>query len=300
MLLYLNLNQNLLYLPIFMVANVVQYFNEKSNINEVEHFYSFISYLSQIFLIIFYFIEKYLSKNKLNKDNNLFKVKYYVSNSKLIILIIFLLIFNSIKEYIINAFETNKKEDFMIFVFFFIILEKFIFKINFYHHQIILIIIVCFSLLYYFILNIIQSNLELLYILYFLFNYSKTFTLVLIKYINTQYFIDIFLLSFILGLFETIQFLIKFYNNISLPVLNLNNILNIILTFIIKFITGFLMFIIISKLSPLHNQMIYYTTLTIIEIIVDKENKNYSICDCIIFGLCIISSLIYLEILKKI
>ncbi len=119
MLLYLNLNQNLLYLPIFMVANVVQYFNEKSNINEVEHFYSFISYLSQIFLIIFYFIEKYLSKNKLNKDNNLFKVKYYVSNSKLIILIIFLLIFNSIKEYIINAFETNKKEDFMIFVFFF-------------------------------------------------------------------------------------------------------------------------------------------------------------------------------------
>ena len=58
-------------------------------------------------------------------------------------------------------------------------------------------------------------------------------------------------------------------------------------------IIKFLLYKIILTLSPLHSEMIYYISSTIIKI---KLEKN-SIVDYIIFGLCIISSLIYLEIL---
>ena len=53
------------------------------------------------------------------------------------------------------------------------------------------------------------------------------------------------------------------------------------------------MFKIISKLSPLHFELIYYISYIIFDMIFKKNN----ITDYIIFGLCIIFSFIYLEIL---
>ena len=201
MLLSFNFNKNLLYLPIFMVVNIIQFFIEGYFKTEEEYFYSFFSYIIQIFLIIFYFYEKYFSKNKINKDNN-----YYKMNLKIIILIIFLLIISSINEYILNLYDVNQKDDFIVFILFFIMLEKLLFNQYFYSHQIVSIIMISILFLYYFFTNIIESKLNLLYFLFLLSKYSYTFILVLIKYINTKYFMNIYLLSSICGFFGIIQF----------------------------------------------------------------------------------------------
>ena len=173
------------------------------------------------------------------------------------------------------------------------LLEKIIFNEYFYSHQMVSIVIIFISCLFYFILNIIQSKLNLSCILLFLSKYNYSFSLLLIKYIHTNYYINIYLLGFIQGIFGTIFFFILFHNKIPFEILNLDNIFIIIFYFILRVIINFFFFKIISKLSPLHSQIIDYITIFISQLIFKKQK----IIDNIIFGLCILSSLIYLEIL---
>ena len=100
----------------------------------------------------------------------------------------------------------DKLEKDIIFILLYILLEKIIFNKYFYSHQMISINIICIILIYYHILNIIQSKFNLSYILFILSKYSYTFILVLIKYLNTNFFINIYLLGSIFGFFGLIHF----------------------------------------------------------------------------------------------
>ncbi len=62
MLLSFNYNENLIFLPIFLILNIIQSLPKNTILNNYE-LMNFISYVSQIFLIIIYFIAKYSSKD---------------------------------------------------------------------------------------------------------------------------------------------------------------------------------------------------------------------------------------------
>ena len=69
-----------------------------------------------------------------------------------------------------------EKDEFIIFILLYILLEKIIF--NQFSHQMISINIICIIFIYYLILNIIQSKFNLSYILFISSKYSYTFSLV--------------------------------------------------------------------------------------------------------------------------
>ena len=127
--------------------------------------------ICQICLILFYIIEKYLSKNgkdELNEKNQIIM--------KVIILIICNLIFNSIYIYLLKRNENiNDVEYYMIIILFLIFIEIIYFNNYFYSHQILSFIIIIILFLYSLINNIIQSKLTLFYILILLENYNESF-----------------------------------------------------------------------------------------------------------------------------
>ena len=224
-------------------------------------------------------------------NRNSFQPKGCKMKTKIVILIICSLIFDSIYEIKGYFNEINIIEEFITFVLFYILLERIIFNISFYSHHKVSVDIILILFIYYFILNIIQSKKYLSYIFNILINYSYSFSLLLIKYINTQYFINIYFLGTMRGICRTIQLIFQFRENI-MKILYLDNIYFTLFYFILKLIYNFLLCKIISKLSPLHSELIEYITL-FINFFIDKNE----IIDYIILGSCFISSLIYLEIL---
>ena len=56
-----------------MITNIIQSFIDEFYKIKKDDFTNFVFYISQILLIIFYCIEKYLS----NKENNTFEQNYY-------------------------------------------------------------------------------------------------------------------------------------------------------------------------------------------------------------------------------
>ena len=95
MLISFNYNVNFIYLPYFLFLNIIQLkFETKYQKNDDFEF--LILYFSEIFLIIFYFIEKYSSKNE-NKD--IYNLKQNDIKLTIVILIISFLIFNSINDH---------------------------------------------------------------------------------------------------------------------------------------------------------------------------------------------------------
>ena len=290
MLISFHYNENFIGFPIFLVLNIIHVIFETECQKNAEFLYYLISYISQILLIIFYFIEKYSSKNE-NKD--IYNLKQNDIKSTIVFSIISFLIFNSINDHLYYLITIDKKEDFIIFVLFYILLERFIINNYFYSHHMVSAYIIFILFIYIFILKIIQSELNLFYILLILANYSYSFSILLIKYINTKYYINIYLLGSIRGIVGTIQFLIQKYDKNILAILDFYNIFFIILYFILIFFTNIFSVKIILKLTPLHSLIIDYITFFISNMILNK----YIINDYIIAGLCIISSLIYLEIL---
>jgi hypothetical protein len=201
-------------------------------------------------LILFYIIEKHLSKN----ENEVYNEKYQTS-IKVIILIICGLIFNSITIYLsYNRDNANEVEDYMILIIFLILIERICFENHFYSHQILSIIIILILFLYFLINNIIQSKLKIFYILIFLENYSESYKYHLIKYINMKYFINIYFLGSINGIFILIQYNIQNYiiYKFNFPQFNLYNICLIILFFILIMINFYLEYKIISELGPIY------------------------------------------------
>ena len=200
------------------------------------------------------------------------------------------IILNNIYYHNITISEKIKEiEYFIIMILFLMIIEIIVFNNNFYSHQIISIIIVFIIFLYHIIINL--KNLKLYYIIIILQYYSKSFSFLLIKYINENYFINIYYLAFIHGIFGLIQLYIQ--NNINY-LLQISDKYYIILSyFIIMYINNFLYYKIISKLGPIHSYMTDYISYLIFEKVFIEKVK---ISDILMIT-CIISSLIYLEII---
>ena len=265
--------------------------------------YDLFSDISQIFLIIFYFIEKYNSKLKSEEEGITSEKnfeKYNQFSMEQVFFFVSLLIFKIIFNYNIIIFN-NKINEIGIFVtliLFLMLLERFIFKKNIYSHQIFSISMIFIIFLCYLIFNINESNYnKLSYILSILSSYSLSFCYLLIKYINTNYFINIYLLATILGISGTIQFLILKYNKIITLLYiydGLEKNIIIILYFITVLVDNFLFFKIVSILNPFHAILIDNITTFIFEMIITKDFNHLNI---ILLLLSIIFSLIYLEII---
>ena len=149
---------------------------------------------TETFVIIFYFIEKCLSKNSTETSN----IKHNHSSLEIIILIISCLIFKLVFDYEIDFLLFSDKYQFLeenaMIILFLFFLNLIIFKKHFYNHHFISIIIVIIIIIFI----RCESTIELSYIIFILKYYSFSFNLLLIKYINTKYFVNIYLLGSIM------------------------------------------------------------------------------------------------------
>ncbi len=282
--------KHLIYIILFMIINITSEC-VLTKLDKNKNFHDLIYCICESCLILFYIIEKYLSKNENDEYNENNKILIEV-----ISLIICYLIFNFISIYLsYNRNKINEVEDYMILIIFLILIEKICFENYFYSHQILSIIIIFILFLYFLISNIIQSKLKIFYILIFLEKYSESYKYHLIKYINMKYFINIYLLGSINGIFGLIQHIIQYYikYKFNFPQFNLYNICLIILLFILLMINVYLEYKIISELGPIHRFMTDFISIYIQEIIINKK------FDLILIGLLlIICCLIYLEIIQ--
>ena len=282
MIVYFNIGKDLIYVPIFMIINLILFkINDYINIKIKSEF---MNHICDGFLIIFYIFEKYLVKG--NNNEYEFCIKINKTSYKMIILFICSIILLCIDNYSF-IYDTNisEMEDLITTILFLILIEFIFFDKIFYRHQILSIIIIILSHIFLFVKKYIESSLKIYYILYILQFYCYSFSLNLIKYINTQYFISIYLLGSIHGIFLLIQDLIQ-KSYLNFPQLSLFNILFII------FSNNFLYYKIIEKLGP-----IYLFMSELISYFIFREKKS-NIISIIINLLLIISCSVYLEILE--
>ena len=237
---------------------------------------------SEMFVIIFYFIEKCLSKNSTETPN----IKYNNLSLKIIILIISCLIFKGVFDYDISLFIWDKyqfvEENAMIILFLFL-LNSIIFKKNLYNHHFISIIIVILLIIFI----RFNSKIKVYYITLILKFYSFSFNLLLIKYINTKYFVNIYLLGSIIGLSTVIQEIVYFEYDIDFSFS-----FSFFIYFFLYLSKNFFKYKIISKLDSIHYFIIYFMIQSIFFLYIIK-NTIYIILTVFL----ILSCLIYLEIL---
>ena len=285
----ININKEFFFILIFMGVNIIlTYIN--NYLSKSINYYYFIDNICKIFLILFFFFEKISSKKKRNSIYSHNEQIGIVFSIKYTFILIFSLIFRSIYYHNTYLLEKIKEIDYFIMtILFLMIIEILFFHQNFYSHQIISIIIICLIFLYHIYINL--NTFKLYYIIIILQFYSKSFSYLLIKYLNINYFINIYFLAFIHGLFGFIQLLFKNENESLLK--NNDKHYFIALYVITMYINNFLYYKIIAKLGPIHAYMSDYISFLIFEkIFIEK----FYILD-ILMIICIISCLIYLEII---
>ena len=197
---------------------------------------------TETFVIIFYFIEKCLSKNLTETSN----IKYNNLSLEIIILIISCLIFKGVFDYEIDFLLFSDKYQFLeenaMVILFLFFLNLIIFKKHFYNHHFISIIIVIIIIIFI----RCESTIELSYIIFILKYYSFSFNLLLIKYINTKYFVNIYLLGSIIGLSTVIQEIVYFDN------INFSFSFHFFIYFFLYLSKNFFKYKIISNLDSIH------------------------------------------------
>jgi len=286
MLIFIDIQKkHFIYIIFFMILNFISEYI--ISLSKIKIPYSLVYKICEICLILFYIIEKYLSKNENDKFNEKNQILIPI-----IILIMCYFIFNFIYLYPIKfSVPINDVEEYMIIIIFLILIEKICFKNYFYSHQILSFNIIIILFLYFLINNIIQSKLKLSYLLLSLKCYSYSFRYQLIKYINMKYYINIYLLGSISGIFGLIQYLIQY--ELDLFQFNLYNIFLFILLFIIFIINVYLEYKIIYELGTIFRFMSDFISIYISKIIFNEK------FDSILIGLIsIICCLIYLEIIQ--
>ncbi len=286
----------LFYIPPFFIRSflVNKILKDNNSINEI------IDKFAKICLIIFYFIEKINlqptdkkpSNNSLEISNNPLK-KYkiqiqkknsYISISLLIFSIIFDLI--SLKSEYYFTIDISKYSEIGIFLFVDII---FFTKKCFSHHilSVIMIIIIFFiELIFLFYQN---KNILLQLTAVIINDYSYSFSRLLLKFINTKYYISIYLMGSLIGISQFI-YLIIFTKDIIFG----DEYFFLIIYFISCLILHFIYFKVLSKLNPIHTLLCY----KIPEFFYSLINTHTIYYSILINIICLISCLIYLEILQ--
>ncbi len=283
MLISINIPKNSIYLLIFMVFQSGRDYIRNTYYQFHHDNYRFLNSLSLLFLFFFYLWEKILSKKDNKKEKSTINNNYLI---KRIILIISYLMFYVIDNYIFNL-RNNEFfiiEHFNMLFFLFVLIELIFFKKYIYSHHIISIIIPFIILIYYRWMKDFQST-----YFFILQYYGRCFCLLLIKYISTKYFINIYLLGSLIGRPGLIQFYSSsFFKDIK------ENILICVLLFILLVFYNFIYFVVLFKIGVIV-AIIPNSIVSFISEIIKQKPPIYEIELIVLF---FISCLIYLEILE--
>ena len=238
--------------------------------------------LSMFCLIICYFIEKRISKSNIQ-----IKEKF---NIKLMLLFIFMFIFLRLSlriELTVDKYDIYEFK-LLLQIISYLCIERIIFKNPIYSHHL-LSIMICQLVLILVLIQYLPDK-SLLIILYALLGeYCYAFFFLLMKYINTTYFINIYLLASIIGILNICIQLPSFINssNVQFQSIYLFYIL-------ISIIYYYCHYTIIKNLGPIHSTIVDTISYCIIKLFYHSLHYN----DIIYLFLCIISLLIYLEIIE--
>ena len=263
----------LYFLPLCMLKITFNYYMRKKKDRYIYYSESF----SNIFLIVLYFYSFFSNKN--SREYNI-KTK----NKKLILLILFSISFYLIKDYLEKFELKNTNLDNILIIFIDLIFIK---KQIYSHHILSIIIIICL-----FILNLIFYH-EIptsLYIFILIQIYCKNFSITLIKYINTIYFINIYLLFSLIGIFSFLFRLIQI--NFSFSQMNLQYIIYMT----ICFFENIMFCYIILKINVIYAIICYQISYFLVDCI-SFDFDNLKIHLFFIFFQTF-SSFIYLEIIE--
>ncbi len=285
MLISINIPKNSKYLLIFMGLELGRNYIVRTNNQFCYDNHSFLNALSFLFLFFFYLWEKILSKKDNKKEKSTINNNYLI---KRIILIISYLMFYVIDNYIFNL-RNNEFfiiEHFNMLFFLFVLIELIFFKKYIYSHHIISIIITFIILIYYRCIN----DFKFTYLYIILQSYTNCFCFLLIKYISTKYFINVFLLGSLMG----IPGLIQFYRSSFFKDIKEENILIYVLLFILFVFHNFIYCVVIFKIGVI----VAIIPNSIVSFITEIIKGKLPISEIILIVLFFISCLIYLEILE--
>ena len=191
-------------------------------------------------------------------------------------------------DFIILKYNMNMIEEYTLIILFLIIIELLFFKKNVYSHHILVIIVIVIFIIYY----RIQKKFLLSNFFLFVQIYAYSFSFLLIKYINTNYFINIYLLGTLFGLSTLIYYSFK-KPMFFLSVFHMENIFITFSFFFVLVINHFLYYKTISILSPIYTLITDYLSILIYFKMTDLNKFE------ILFSiLTIITCLVYLEIIE--
>ncbi len=306
MLVYIHPKKELLYVLYFILIFLIVYdefeiFKIKdSNLKE------YTSKTTKIFMIIFYLYENNLIKKekpsnldeRISEGNNTIKNVIYLENNKkkikigiIILLSIIFEIISSITEIFIGKFS-----DIIIFQYsencLILLVDLIFFKTVFHKHYILATSINCFLFLvifFYFSKSMSKPYFILIFII--LSNYTYAFSRLLLRFLNTNYYISIYLLGSILGIVQLCFIFIKkiiFHENYSIK--NVTPLYHIIIQFFAFLFLNLLYFKILI-IDPIYTLLCFNFPYFLFSFI-NNEIKKYSFINFI----PIISSLIYLDV----
>ena len=293
MLIYLNfraLSPSIIFL--MLLLGIQTFFSDYSEKIISKNIVESLDHFSKIFLIMFYLIEKKLSK----RYNEKITIPKF-----LLILLLCSIISSMIYNYMRIFFpSSNEEESYQIIILtqllFFYILDSLIFRKEIYEHQKLSILITFFLIIFNFYIN--KELFFLKAIIIIIFSYISSYSLLLVKYINQNYFINIYVLASMNGLIDSFFTLYQLINqNIIFEYINIGIIILIILNLLINLSVYYEFYKIIIKLGPIHAFMSGAIGYSLMNIILEFQNyrKLYKIIRML---LLILSVLIYLEILE--
>lgn len=198
----IHLKKKVLYvIPVYIIFILPEEFLIEDN--EISDF-ELIDKFSQFFLIIFYLIEKYRSSSyTINQVIKMKKEFFYIIF--IIILLIFILESIQIKiNYFYMKYENYDKTYYIKGannIFFMCLIEIYFFEKQIYSHHILSIIITFLMFLIYIPINRPFKN-HLYFFCCLIEEYCFSYNLLLIKNLNVKYFISIYLLASIFGLYD--------------------------------------------------------------------------------------------------
>ena len=264
-------------LTCFISQNIIQMVNS-----------TIINSFSQMLIVLFYFIEKknesIMNINQKEIIMKFIKEKDNFPKFTITILIISYNILNLISSITVYSKIGNLGYFFnIIFVF---IIDGIFFKNKIHSHHLLSIILNLIACFIYIYINWSKFSNIFIWIIIFLNCYSFNFSICLTKYINTKYFINIFLLGSLPGLIRFIYLIIKKKYTNDFPLFG-------ILYFFLRLSYYFFFYLIIFKFNAQHIVILIQIMTGLLQI---KQTQHYNLLIISII-ISLISGLIYIEIL---
>ena len=271
----------LLFVPISLIDKGVLKFISKTQL-----IIDIINNFSMCCLIIFYFYQILYSREKNTKNKTI--ISYNI-----ILLIACCILFDLNHLRLLKFNQNNKSLKEIFFVVIFLLIDIIVFNKNIYSHHILSnMIMIIISLIMYIFYSKHLLNFIISFYFIILESYCYSFQYLIIYYLNSHYFINVFLMGSIIGTSELIYNIIVFVTQDEKKIIYTFPFLMFI--FIIKFFYHFLFFLIVYKISPIHAFLCYSISSMMFNFIFEKREIFY-----ISLGFfLILSIMIYLEIIE--